>query len=86
MAYKKIPINRIRINRTYTIAELAAALDVCPVTVWNWIQDGLPTVDRTKKPWLIDGRQAKSYLEERTKRNKKKMKYYELYRMNIEYG
>lgn len=79
MAYKKIPINRIRINRTYTIAELAAVLYVCPVTVWNWIQKGLPVVDRSKKPWLIDGKETKDYLEERIKNNKIKMQYYELF-------
>lgn len=86
MAYKKIPFNKIRINRTYTIAELADVLDVCPATVWNWIQKGLPTVDRSKKPWLIDGREAREYLESRYKNNKSKLLYYEFYCVNCGHG
>lgn len=86
MAYKKIPFNKIRINRTYTIAELADVLGVCNTTVWNWIQKGLPVVDRSKKPWLIDGKEAREYLESRFKNSKSKMLYYEFYCVNCGCG
>lgn len=86
MGYKKIPFNKIRINRTYTIAELADVLGVCIATVWNWIQKGLPVVDRSQKPWLIDGREAREYLESRFKNSKSKMLYYEFYCVNCGCG
>ena len=86
MAYKRIPINKIRKNKIYTMKELAGVLGVCPVTVWNWSQKGLPMIDKSVRPWLIDGEEAKEYLEKRYKESKSKMQYFEFYCFRCECG
>lgn len=55
------------------MAELASVLGVCIATVWNWVKKGLPVIDKSIRPWLIDGEEAKFYFEKRIKASKSKM-------------
>ena len=53
---------KVRTHAVYTVQELAETVDVHPMTVRRWIrEDGLPAVT-DRKPWLIDGRDAKLFL------------------------
>lgn len=69
MARRWANARRVRINRSYSVPELASLCDVHRNTIRNWIRDGLPTIDR-QRPALIQGQTVKDYL--RAKRNKRK--------------
>jgi excisionase family DNA binding protein len=55
---------RVKIHRTYTIAELAALLGVHKHTVRRWITAGLPTTD-AKRPLLINGAELRAFFRAR---------------------
>lgn len=58
---RKPDFRRIRPSQTYSIAELASAIQRSPATVRAWLRQGMPTVD-SLKPTVIDGAQAKEWL------------------------
>lgn len=58
---RKPDFRRIGPCRTYSIAELAEAIQRTPSTVRSWIREGMPTLD-ARKPVVIDGAQAKKWL------------------------
>lgn len=54
--------NLVKINRNYTFEELAAVFGVHKNTVSAWVKKGLPCL-KEKRPFLILGVDAKSYLQ-----------------------
>lgn len=73
--------NRVKINRSYTIEELAAVFGVHKNTVSAWIKNGLPCL-KEKRPFLILGGDARSCLQEQRARRKQKCKPNELFCMS----
>ncbi len=59
-----------KVNRSYTVEEIARLFDVHRNTVWNWIKGGLPTVDEGK-PALVQGAILRAFLEGRRKAAKR---------------
>jgi excisionase family DNA binding protein len=55
---------RVKIHRTYTITEAAAALGAHKHTVSRWIAAGLPTTDDLR-PCLIHGADLRTFLKAR---------------------
>ena len=53
---------RVKIHRTYTIAEVAALVGVHKHTVSRWIAEGPPTTDH-KRPFLIHGADLRAFLK-----------------------
>ncbi len=70
MGFKKIPITNIHNNKTYKMPELAKVLKVCVSTIWNWVQKGLPVINRDSKPLYFDGHAVKEYLLKKHKSRK----------------
>lgn len=66
---RKPDFRRIRPSQTYSIAELADAVQRNPATVRKWIREGMPTIDRLK-PLVIDGARAKDWLRWKWARRK----------------
>lgn len=60
---RKPDFRRVGPSRTYSIIELAEALQRDPATVRKWVRDGMPTLDGLK-PVVIDGAQAKEWLRQ----------------------
>jgi len=59
---KKFPVNRIKTHRVYTVWEVSDVLGCHRQTVIRWIKDhGLPA-ETSSKPWLIEGRDLKTFL------------------------
>lgn len=67
-----------KINKIYTIKDIAESLCKHPRTVMNWIKDGLPVCSR-KRPMMIHGNDLREYLITKNKRNKKTCGPGELY-------
>lgn len=64
MARRKLS-RLVRMHEVYTAAEAAVLLGRTPRTVRRWItEEGLPSA-RDRRPWLIDGRDLKQFLDER---------------------
>ena len=67
---KKADPRRLRSSLTYTVLELADALDRRPGTVRGWIKQGLPILN-SSRPILILGRDAKDFLTARRRAAKR---------------
>src|ERR1700712_3370009 len=61
--------NRAKINRPYTVAEIARLFTVHRNTVRQWIKAGLAICD-DKCPLLIRGRDLREFLHAKRKKNK----------------
>ncbi len=61
---------RVKIHRTYTVAEVADLLGAHKRTVRRWIAAGLPTTD-DKRPVLIHGADLRAFLKARSPAKKK---------------
>ena len=70
---------RIKIHRSYTVEQLARALDCHKNSVRLWVKQGLEILDDGKRPFLIQGSVAKRFLEARTRSRKRRCKPHELY-------
>jgi hypothetical protein len=57
-------MRRVRPTKTYSIGEIAAALDRDPATVGRWVRSGLPTIDAAR-PVRIHGSDLKAWLDHR---------------------
>lgn len=68
----------VKASLTYDIAEAAKALGVTPVTIRNWIKDGLPVMS-SRKPFLILGEAVREYLQGKRKANKRPLQPDELF-------
>lgn len=69
---------RLRSAQTYTVPELALALDVSNGTVRAWIRQGLPALT-THRPTLIVGSEAKDFLKERRQAKKRPLRSDEVF-------
>ena len=67
-----------KINRSYSVSELAELLGVHKHTVRGWVRAGLPTVDKAK-PTLIHGDEFQAWWAKRTKAKKCPLKSGEFY-------
>lgn len=70
--------NRAKINRSYTVEEVADLFDVHKVTVRSWIKHGLPTLN-DKRPMLVLGGDLAAFHQARRTKNKQKCKPGEMY-------
>lgn len=70
--------NRAKINRNYTVEEVAVLYDVHKVTVRAWIKAGLPTLHEMR-PMLILGGDLAAFHQARRTKNKQKCKPGEMY-------
>ena len=61
---------RVKRHQIYTVWEAAAAVGVHRQTVIRWIKDKGLSADMSQRPWLIEGRVLKVFLEERRTRGK----------------
>ena len=67
-----------KINRTYTVAEVANLFGVHRNTVRQWLKHGLPMIDK-RRPTLIHGRDLVDYLRGRRAKNKRPCQPGEIY-------
>jgi hypothetical protein len=67
-----------KINKIYTIQDIAKTLSRHPKTVMSWINDGLPVCSK-KRPMMILGSDLRQYLTVKNSRNKKPCGPAELY-------
>lgn len=64
MSGRRVNPNRIKLNRSYTVTELAATLGKHKNAVRQWQRDGLATVD-DQRPLLFQGAAVRAFLEAR---------------------
>lgn len=69
---------RIRIQRTYSVPEVAELLDVHVNTVRRWLKNGLDTIDG-QSPTLIHGAELRRFLDARANGRKQKCGPHEMY-------
>jgi hypothetical protein len=72
--------NLAKINRSYTIEELAAVYGVHKNTIAGWVKNGLPCL-KERRPFLILGLEARAYLKYARASKKQKCKPDEFYCM-----
>ena len=72
--------NRVKLNRSYTFEELAAVFGVHKNTVSSWVKNGLPCL-KERRPFLILGAEARTYLQQQRKDRKQQCKPDELFCM-----
>lgn len=70
MSAKRINPRLIKLHRAYSVEEAAKRLDVHKNTVREWIEKGLPIVDKAR-PTLINGHELRRYLEAMQKARKR---------------
>ena len=75
---KRVVLNRIKKNQSYTVAELATVTCVSELSIRRWIEEGMKAID-TCRPTLIMGFSALSFLRSRQSKAKQPMKLDELY-------
>lgn len=75
---RKPDLRRIRTTKTYTVPEIAKALDRNVATVRSWIRDGLPTLDGRAPP-LVLGSVLKAWLKAKWAARKQQCEPDELY-------
>jgi len=68
----------VKINRSYTVEEIAKLFNTHKNTVRRWVKEGLATTD-DKHPMLILGHVLASFLQARRTKNKQTCKPGELY-------
>lgn len=76
---KRRPNHRlVKINRSYTVEEVAGLFGIHKNTVRAWVKAGLPTCD-SKRPMLILGNVLAAYLKARRTKNKQPCQHGEIY-------
>ena len=68
----------VKINRSYTVEEIAKLFGNHKNTVRHWVKEGLATID-DKRPMLILGHVLMAFLQARRVKNKRSCKPGELY-------
>lgn len=69
----------VKINRNYTIGEIADLLGKHKHTVRQWIRAGLSTCSDTKRPVLVLGPDLRAFLQARRSKNKRPCRPGEIY-------
>lgn len=77
---KSINPNLVKINRNYTVEEVADRLGVHKNTIRGWVKTGLPVCD-TRRPTLILGHDLREFLQQKRQARKRRCKLFELYCM-----
>ena len=72
--------NLVKVNRNYTFEELAAVFGIHKNTVSSWVKNGLFCL-KEKRPFLIIGDDARTYLQKQRKSKKQSCKPDELFCM-----
>ncbi|WP_319549132.1 helix-turn-helix domain-containing protein [Desulfogranum marinum] len=76
---KRHPNHRkVKIHRSYTVAEVTETLNVHKNTVRNWLKNGLAAID-CKRPILIAGKDLIAFLQQRKVKNKQQCGPGEMY-------
>lgn len=75
---RKPDLRRIRPTKTYSLPEIAGALNRNIATVQSWLRQGLPTLDN-QKPTMVAGSDLKSWLKHKWAVRKQKCLPGELY-------
>jgi hypothetical protein len=70
--------NLIKIHRNYTYEELAEVFDIHKNTVATWVKNGLNCLQE-RRPFLILGKDAKTFLQNQRMSKKQKCKPDEIY-------
>jgi len=70
--------NRVKINRSYTLEEVAALYGVHKNTVATWVKKGLPCMT-ARRPFLILGVELKGFIQRQRLSKKQRCKPNELY-------
>lgn len=76
---KSFPAHKIKSHLIYTVWELAEVLGCHRKTVIRWIVDQGLTADTERKPWLIEGHEAKSFLGVRQSKRRCKLELHHCY-------
>jgi hypothetical protein len=71
---------RVKVNLSYSVAELADTCDVHRTTVRRWLKEGLTPIE-DRKPYLFHGTVARAFLTLKCSRNKKPSRPGEMYCM-----
>ncbi len=79
MMAKRVPYRKIKTHRPYTPYEAAHVLGVHRQTVIRWVKDQGLTADTSSKPWLIEGRDLRTFLGERQSKRKRKLALHTFY-------
>ena len=72
-------VNRIRLHRSYTMAELASVLGVHVRTVQTWRKEGMLPIDEYDRPMLFIGEVVRTFLKRRQQARKCKLQARECY-------
>ena len=72
-------IRLVRLRKSYTTSEMAQLLNVHPRTVQTWHKLGMFPLDPNERPYLFLGSEVKSFLTERQKAKRFKLKENEFY-------
>lgn len=75
---RKSDLNRIRPSHVYSVKRLAETLERREETVRRWIKDGMPTIG-FECPYMIDGQEAKHWLNQKWRQRKKPCALDQLY-------
>jgi excisionase family DNA binding protein len=76
---KRFPANRIKSHLVYTVWEVADLLGCHRQTVIRWIRDGGLEADRSRRPWLIEGRVLRAFLGLRRRADKQSLALHHCY-------
>lgn len=79
MARNRIDPQRIKIHRCYAIEELASLLGCHKNTVRGWMKQGLSPLADSKRPLLVQGAEARAFLQSRRAKAKRKCRPDEMY-------
>lgn len=77
---KRYNPNKCKINRNYSISEIAILYDVHKSTVKGWLRRGLKRIDN-QRPYIILGRDLKQYIKDLRGLNKRSCELGEIYCM-----
>ena len=69
---------RVKIHRSYEVADIAELFGIHRNTVRQWIKQGLPVTD-TRRPQLITGHALREYLQSKRQKHKRPCQPGELY-------
>jgi hypothetical protein len=70
---------RIKIHRSYTVEQLARVLGCHKNSIWLWLKKGLEPLNDGKRPLLIQGSEARRFLETKRRGRKRRCQVHELY-------
>ena len=76
---KRVPYRKTKTHRPYTPYEAAQVLGVHRQTVIRWVNDHGLTADTSSKPWLIEGRDLRTFHGERQARRKCRLALHTFY-------